>query len=133
MWIARSAVFGLLALMAMIPVRAQPDDASSAGGACFFSDRFQAWRAADARTIYIRVRPDRYYRLDLAAPCPILTSPGARLITRFEGKRSVCSPEDWDLSAVEWGGSARSQCVVRTMTLLSPEQVAVLPQRVRPQ
>ena|ERR1051326_6925249 len=123
----------VLALWAVIPVRAQPVDAVRPSGACFFSDQFRNWRAADEQTIYIRVLPNRYYRLDLAAACTMLTSPGARLITRFEGKRTVCSPQDWDLSVVEWGGAARAQCVVRAMTLLSPEQVAGLPQRVRPQ
>src|ERR1041385_4173058 len=97
MSMTRSALFGLLTLLAVVPVRAQQSDAARPSGTCFLSDQFRNWRAADAQTIYIRVLADRYYRLDLAAACPILTSPGARLITRFEGKRTVCSPQDWDL------------------------------------
>jgi hypothetical protein len=133
MLITRSAFAAILALVAVFPVKAQPESVPRPGGGCFLSDQFRNWRAADARTIYIRVLPDRYYRLDLAAACPILASPGARLITRFEGKRTVCSPQDWDLSVVDWGGTARAQCVVRTMTLLSSQEVATLPQSVRPQ
>ena len=133
MSITRSALLGALALFAIIPVRAQPEDAPGPHGTCFFSDQFQNWRAADAQTIYIRVRPQRFFRLDLANPCPILTSPGAQLITRFRGKRQVCSPLDWDLSVHQWGGGASAQCAVQAMTPLSPSEVASLPPRLRPQ
>ena len=133
MSITRCAILGLLTLLAVVPVRAQQSDAARSSRTCFLSDQFQNWRAADAQTIYIRVRPQRFFRLDLANPCPILTSPGAQLITRFRGKRQVCSPLDWDLSIHQWGGGASAQCAVQAMTPLSPSEVASLPPRLRPQ
>jgi hypothetical protein len=111
---------------------AQPGSQSRPHQDCFFTDDFEDWRAPDASTIYIRVRPDRYYRLELAGQCPKLRFPGSHLITNTHGKRSVCTALDWDLSVQEQNGGSPEQCVVRTMKQLSPGEISAIPMPFKP-
>lgn len=112
-------------------VRAQPE-ALMGGRACFFSRDFQQWRAPDANTILIRVGVNRFFRLDLTAPCRALQFPDAHLVTTFRGSDTICSPLDWDLRVSQSPAGITEQCVVRSMTQLTPEQVASIPSRLRP-
>jgi hypothetical protein len=133
MLIARPFFLGLFAAaLAAASVKAQPGEASRPNQDCFFIDQFQNWRAPDASTIYIRVTSDRYYRLDLAGQCSRLKSPQAHLITNSHGKRTICSPLDWDLRVSQPNDGAQEQCVVRAMTKLEPSQVAAIPKPFKP-
>jgi len=132
MSLRRAISFALVttALMATM-VRAQPQTPAG-GGACFFSRDFQQWRAPDPNTILIRVGVNRFYRLELAAPCRTLQFPDAHLVTVFRGSDFVCSPLDWDLRVSQFPAGITEQCVVRSMIKLTPEQVASIPPRLRP-
>ena len=125
-WIFASASALMLAIA---PAAAQP---ASHGGQCFSSTRFENWRAPDARTIYIRVRANQYFRLDLAGECSALRVPGAQLITTFRGSDMVCSALDWDLKVSAGLDNTVEPCLVKTMTRLAPAEVAALPEKVRP-
>jgi hypothetical protein len=115
------------------PVAAQPAAAPGGGPKeCFFTNQFETWRAADARTINIRVRGNHYYRLELGSACPALLDPGARLVTTFRGTSTVCSALDWDLKVSSGIGSPAIPCFVRKMTRLSPSEVAALTTKARP-
>ena len=112
-------------------VRAQPADISR-GGACFFSREFQQWRAPDANTIYIRVGVSRFYRLDLAAPCPPLLFLNTRLVTVFHGSDTICAPIDWDLRVSQYPEGVTERCVVKAMTPMTPAELASIPPQFRP-
>jgi hypothetical protein len=128
----RAISFALVSTALMTTmVRAQPQ-APNGGGACFFSRNFQQWRAPDANTILIRVGVNRFYRLDLAAPCHTLQFPNSHLVTVFRGSDTVCSPLDWDLRVAQYPAGITEQCIVRSMTQLTPEEVASFPPRFRP-
>ena len=100
---------------------------------CFSIRNFQNWKARDAKTLYIRVDPRRYFRLDLATSCPALLSPNSHLITKWRGSSWVCSALDWDLKVSEdpVRGFA-SPCIVKTMTALSDSEAGALPRNFRP-
>ncbi len=125
-WIFAS---GSALLLAIAAAAAQP---ASHGVQCFSSTQVENWRAPDTRTIYIRVRSNRYFRLDLAAECSTLRAPGAQLITTFGGSDMVCSALDWDLKVSAGLDSAVEPCLVKTMTQLAPAEVAALPKNARP-
>ena len=126
--IAVSLIAGLL----MSPVvRAQPDQPNR-GQACFFSRDFEQWRAPDPATIIIRVGVNRFYRLDLSAPCPALQFPDAHLVNIFHGSDSICGPLDWDIRVAQYPAGITQACIVKSMTRLTPEQVATIPPRFRP-
>ena len=111
------------------PAAAQP---AKPAGQCFNTTEMGNWRAGDASTLYIRVRLNKIYRIDLKNRCSFLTAPGARLITTFRGSNLVCSPLDWDLKVSSGIGGAVEPCMVKAMTPLSPEEIAALPKKAMP-
>lgn len=125
-------VGGLVVLVA--PAVAQPAPKSNPANPnqCFTANQFQNWRAADAKTLYIRVRGNHIFRLDLAGRCMPLLSPGARLITIFRGTTTVCSALDWDLRASAGINGIAEPCLVKKMTELTPAEIKALPKKAMP-
>ena len=121
----------ILLSAALLGLPASPALALSAGQ-CFTTTEMGNWRAADASTIYVRVRMNKIYRLDLKDRCSLLTAPGARLLTTFRGANLVCSPLDWDLKVGAGIGGNVEPCIVKAMTPLSPDEAAALPKKVVP-
>ena len=113
---------------AALPSFAQPAD----GKECFSVTQFENWRAGDNRTLYIRVRGNQFYRLDLRNECFPLDNPGARLISTFRGSNMICSPLDWDLRVSPGLHDTVVPCVVKSMRLLTPAEVAALPGKSKP-
>jgi hypothetical protein len=129
------AMLGLTA--AGLPCAAQPGGSatppSSPASTCFYINQFNGWRAPDDKTIFIRVNLDRYYRLDLSGTCAMLKFADSHLITKTRGPDTVCSAVDWDLSVAQSSpGSIPEPCIVKTMTLLSPAEVAAIPPKYKP-
>lgn len=128
----RQVTVSLIAVALLSPVvRAQPEQ-TRGGQACFFSREFEQWRAPDPSTIIIRVGINRLYRLDLSAPCPTLQFPQARLVTVSRGSDAICGPLDWDIRVAQYGNGVTEQCVVKSMTQLTQEQIASIPPQFRP-
>ncbi|MEI9991894.1 MAG: DUF6491 family protein [Rhizomicrobium sp.] len=129
-----TAVFAL-ALGSMLPLAAaRADEAPStkAPPACFQIRNFENWKAADAKTINVRVNMHQYYRLDLAASCPALLWPSAYLVTQWRGSSLVCSALDWDIKVGQTPGGIQSVCIVKTMTPLTPQEAAAIPKKFKP-
>ena len=99
---------------------------------CFSAGQLRSWKAANARTIYLLVGADRYYRLRLASACPLLLAPGTHLVTRLRGSEQVCGALDWDVAVSEGPEEGSERCVVSSMTELAPKQVAAIPRPLRP-
>lgn len=113
------------------PATAQP--VASPTNSCFQIEQFQGWRAPDTKTIYIRVLFDKIYRLDLAGSCPALKMGDPHLITHTRGPDTVCSAIDWDLKVSEGPSPGFSEpCIVKTMTQLTPDEVAAIPKGFKP-
>ena len=115
-------------ILIVMPAMAQP--------ACFRMRDFQTWRAPDARTVFIKVAINHFYRLDLSADCPALNWPGVHLVTKTRGSDQVCDALDWDLSAStrSFGmpGGTDMHCIVKKMTPLSNAEVAAIPPKFKP-
>jgi hypothetical protein len=124
----------ILLTVAFLAITVGPATAETVkpAGQCFSSTQMGNWRAGDASTLYIRVRLNQIYRIDLKNRCSFLTAPGARLITTFRGSNLVCSPLDWDLKVSSGIGGAVEPCMVKAMTPLSPEEIAALPKKAMP-
>jgi hypothetical protein len=131
-----STGFVLLATALLGPASSGADQTATPDhpSACFFERNFQSWKPGpDARSILIRVDPNRYFRLELSARCPALNWPDARLVTRFRSTGSVCDALDWDLHVSQSppGGFAMP-CIVKRMVPLTPEEAAAIPPKQRP-
>jgi len=99
---------------------------------CFFVSQWEGWKAPDDHTIYLNIIGHRIYRLDLAGACPELTWPDVHLVSRIRGGDTICRPLDFDLKVAEQRGGPATPCIVKNMTLLTPDEAAALPRDARP-
>jgi hypothetical protein len=128
----QAAVLALVVLVVGLRV-AGAQTPTPAQHVCFPINQMQGWKAPDNKTIYIRVNMNQYFRLDLAGTCAMLTMPESHLITRTRGSDMICSAIDWDLSVSEPPPDAIPEgCIVKTMTLLTPEEVSAIPPKFKP-
>lgn len=126
----RTTVLAIAVLvLGIAPVVAQPP----ARNVCFPINEMQGWKAPDSKTIFIRVNLNQYYRLDLSAACPMLTMPDSHLITKVRGSNLICTAVDWDLSVSQPPpGAIPEPCIVKQMTLLTPQEAAAIPPKFKP-
>ena len=132
--IARTVIAGFAGILFLLPTAAdaqQPARSPAPKNECFLTSQLDNWRAAGDRTIYIKTRANRYYRLDMSARCPALTFPSPVMVNTFRGS-SICSPLDWDIRISQGPGSIAMSCTVSKMTRLSPAEVAALPKGQKP-
>jgi hypothetical protein len=116
---------------ANFPSRAQNAEPTPRGEACFYFNEFESWRAPDDRTILIRVGLSRFFRLDLSGRCGGITRASSHLVNRVQGVTRICRPVDWNLTVVDSVGFEQ-RCVVKAMTMLTPEEVASIPPKLKP-
>jgi len=128
-------VVGALALSALgVATIAGPASASAApeNHPCFFINQWQGWHAPDANTLYLRVNMHDIYRADLSAGSQELTWPGSyHLVSRIVGSSSICTALDLQL-ALSDGHGFYQPLIVRTLTKLTPDEVAALPKKDLP-
>ena len=99
---------------------------------CFFISQFNNWKAADDKTLYIRVGVNRFYRLDLANSCRTAMWPDAVMINKWRGSNAVCSHLDWNIQVSQRADGIPEPCIVTKMTELTADEAAALPRKVKP-
>jgi hypothetical protein len=119
------------AALAAVSVLGMAAPALAQGQSCFFINQWRGWKAADDHTVYISVDPHRTYRLDMTGSCPELLFSDIALVTRNHAS-SICTALDWDLQITQRHVGFTSACIVGKMTLLTHDQVAALPDKLRP-
>jgi hypothetical protein len=128
----RTATLALLSVGIAAAVFAGPVSAQDvASGACFRGRDMEEWKSPDPHTMYVSVNPDRTYKLTFNQPCTPLSYVDARITTKFHGPDSVCGPLDWDLRVGDRNGNHQA-CIVRSMSLMAPAEVAAIPGKYRP-
>lgn len=130
MSIRSTFVGGALALASLslfaIPAAAAPNPP------CFFINQWQGWKAAGPNVIYLRVNLRDIYRADLSAGSQQLTWPGSyHLVSRVQGSSSICNALDLQLAVAD-GHGFYQPLIVRSLTKLTPEQIAALPKKDLP-
>ena len=129
LWLAAAVLASGMSLFTAATAQAP---APAPRNACFYSTQFQNWKAPDPKTIFIRVNMNRYFRLDLSGTCETLMWPNSHLITHVRGSDSICSAIDWDLKVSNGPDGIAEPCIVKTMTELTPAQVAAIPPKFKP-
>jgi hypothetical protein len=101
---------------------------------CFFLSDWEGWSAPDKDTLYIKVRRREVYRVDLAHGSNMLTAPSVYLVNVVRGTDQICHPLDLDLRVSDGFGHVGGgiPLMAKTITRLTPEQVAALPKKHRP-
>jgi hypothetical protein len=127
----RTGLAGATILLPMTAMAQPPAQRPAPKNECFFTSQLDNWQAAGDRTIYIKTRANRYYRLDMSARCPALTFPNPIMVNTFRGT-SICSPLDWDIRISQGPDSIAMSCTVSKMTRLTPAEVAAIPKGQKP-
>jgi len=105
--------------------------APTAARQCFSPSQVTAMQPVGDRQVNIRVGARDVFRVDLAQPCHQLRQPQRVLTVRpLASGVSICSGADFVLGAEVNGFT--EQCAVSSITRLTPDQVAALPNRERP-
>jgi hypothetical protein len=127
-----AACAGLVALaFGSVSATAQPQAQQGLYG-CFHSIDFESWKAVDDQTMYLHIRGNRYFRVDLANKCFMLKVPNAHLITIFRGPDLICSAVDWDLKVSQDIHDIPEPCIVKSMQVLTPAEAAAIPPKFKP-
>lgn len=123
--IARLIVPAVLLMSDMAPATADPPR-------CFSITEMNGWRSADGKSIYLRIGVGRFYRIDLAHQCSTLTSINPHLVLQSRGSGQICSALDLDIKASNSPAGILEPCIPKSLTALSPAEVAALPRDVKP-
>lgn len=106
--------------------------ADAPADACFRTRDIDNHRVADPRTLYIRVANRDIFRIETSAACLSGAGPNDPLVIReATGTSLVCRPIDIDISIARGVGGS-SPCIIQSLTRLTPDEVAALPDRIRP-
>ncbi len=129
-WIVAGAAMAAATALAS-PALAADAAKPAANDSCFFSSSWQGWHAPNDKTIYLRINVRDIYRVDLSSGSSLLTWPGARLVNVEHGSDSICSPLDLNLTVADQGG-ARDFVIAKSITKLTPAEVAAIPKKDLP-
>ena len=112
--------------------------ASQAGAAtrpttnnCFFVTQWQGWKSPSPDVIYLGVNMHDVYRVDLSAGSSMLDSPNMHLVSIVRGSSSICTALDLDLKIADDQGFSEP-LIAKTLTKLTPDEVAAIPKKYRP-
>jgi len=98
---------------------------------CFYLSQWEGWRSPNPDVIYLRVRINDIYRIDLSHGTSLLQDPFAHLVNREHGDDSVCDPIDLNLSVSD-GSGLREPLFPKAITKLTPQQIAAIPPKDLP-
>ena len=129
----RAGLLTTVLLAAAAPALADPakDAAPRPARSCFSLSDWDGWSAPDKNTLYMKVRNRDVYRVDLSHGTSQLTSPGVHLVSIQRGVDTVCRPIDLDLRVSDGFGIAMP-IMAKSITRLTPEEIAAIPKRDRP-
>lgn len=97
---------------------------------CFLTQDWQDWRGADANTLYFRVHAHDFYKIELSSGSNMVTDPSNHLISNVRVSPWICGPLDLDLKISD--GHLTEPLIVKSISKLTPEEVAAIPKKVLP-
>ena len=120
-----------LSLGACVGTTAPPPGAMASGD-CFSSTQWNGWSSPSDDVIYLKVRTNDVYRVDMVPGSGRhLESGGRFIISEAHGSGRICTANDLDLAMADSLGF-RTPLFPRTLRRLTPEEVAALPPGDRP-
>ncbi len=125
--LAAAAALGLAA-PAFAATSDKPADSTSN---CFLARDWQSWKAPNDKTILVRVHQHDVWRLDLNGGSNMITDQSNHLITNFQQSDWICHAIDLANMKVS-DGHITEPLFVKSMTKLTADEVAAIPQKDRP-
>jgi len=126
--------FAAALLLAALPAaRAEEASAPAKHQSCFSLRDWHGWTAEGDETLYFKIRMHDVYRIDLASKESFLNAPGMHLVTKSYGDDLICNPIDLDLKIADnFGPQFPTRLFIKSITKLTPEEIAALPEKDRP-
>jgi hypothetical protein len=98
---------------------------------CFFITQWNGWKSPSPNVLYLGVNMHDVYKVDLSAGSSQLQWPDVHLISRTVGSDSICSAIDLQLEVADTTGF-REPLIAAKLTKLTPDEVAAIPKKFRP-
>lgn len=117
-----------LSLSAIVP---EATAAPATTNNCFFVTQWQGWKSPSPDVIYLGVNVHDVYRVDLSVGSPMLSAPNMHLVSIVRGSSSICSAIDLDLKLSDDHGFTEP-LIAKALTKLTPDQIAAIPKKFRP-
>jgi hypothetical protein len=124
------AAAALLTLTATAASAADNPAKPVAKNECFWTRNITGFAAPDDHTVYVRVSFRDVYKLDLMVSCPDVNW-NERIALVSRGGSNICSALDAEIVS-HATGLGRQRCPVKTLTKLTPEEIAALPKHAKP-
>jgi hypothetical protein len=122
--------FALAAASLAAPL-AQAD--SYRGSGCLDSRKLEDWKSPDPKVIYYRVGASDIYRLDLWTGSNQLQYSDVRLFdNHLSPSQWICTPQDFNLRVTDSHHTFVEPLIVKSITRLTPDEVAAIPPQFRP-
>jgi hypothetical protein len=116
----------------LLPAAASAAPQQSSTRDCFLSSNWQGWSAPrDADALYLRVRGNNIFRVDLTPGTRVHRYGGDYLVNQIRGSSWICSALDLDLALTNYGGFPRP-IVATNLRKLTSEEVAAIPREDLP-
>jgi hypothetical protein len=125
----RGLLAAALSLSTLVPVAEAASSPSTNN--CFFVTQWQGWKSPSPDVIYLGVNLHDVYRVDLSAGSSMLNWPNMHLVSIVRGSDSICTALDLDLKISDDHGFTEP-LIAKALTKLSPDQVAAIPKKFRP-
>ncbi|ALL12082.1 DUF6491 family protein [Caulobacter henricii] len=131
-FLARTAAVVGFALVSAVAGAAQAQAAAAKPRPpCFSLSDWHGWSSPSRDVLYMKIRNRDVYRLDLAHGSNQLRSPGTHLVSVVRGSDRICTPIDLDLRVSD-GFGIEMPIRAKTITKLTPEEIAAIPKKDRP-
>lgn len=122
---------GVVAAGAVLATAAQAD-APVRKQSCFFTNAWRGWSSPSPNVLLLRVNLRDVYRVELAGGgSSSLDNAGYFLVNKVRGSNSICSALDLDLAVSDHHGFYQP-LIARSLTKLTPEEVAAIPKKYLP-
>jgi hypothetical protein len=125
--LAAAAALGLTAPAFAATSDKSPDSTRN----CFLAHDWQSWKAPNDKTILVRVNTRDVWRLDLNGGSNMITDQTNHLITNLSQSAWICHAIDLSNMKVS-DGHVTEPLFVKSITKLTPDEVAAIPQKDRP-
>lgn len=123
---------GIIAAGAVLATGAQAATSKDGRAPCFFTNSWRGWSSPSPNVLLLRVNVRDVYRVELAGRgSSSLDRAGYFLVNKVRGPNSVCSALDLDLAVADHHGFYQP-LFPKTLTKLTPEEVAAIPKKDRP-
>ena len=123
---------GVVAALAMLGAASAAPAADTNGRRCFTVNDWHGWSSPSPDVLYLAVNFRDVYKATLARPVEGLNLVDTVVISDETGLRSVCDAVDLHLTMTHRRGGSRQGLIVRSLTRLTPEEIAAIPKKDRP-